>query len=323
MRYLSIDIGGTKTTVALVEIQERVARIVASETYQSQDIETLDSILAHELVESVAGLGVGIAGPVANNVAKITNLSWGVDGNVTAQKYGRPVVLMNDMVAHTYGIMGTSQDHFPLYSGTLVAGSYAVMGVGTGLGECIAFWDGEKHTPCPTEGGHTDFSPMTEQDVELWNFMRKRYEHISWERIVSGSDGFNNLTRFHLHNKTAGYDAWSKVDLEQPVASQINKAGIEGDLFARQVMQDFVRLLGCELGNLALKSMAVGGLYVTGGVAPKIKTWFKDPLFRRGFLAKGRFADLLQQIPIYLVEDQDLAIKGAAFGVADLMRRST
>jgi glucokinase len=313
---LSIDIGGTKTRLALLGNDVGRWILSAERVVDSTKIDSFEVVVKESLTDSVTGIAIGVAGPVCNNNSKISNLNWGVDGKVLSDTLNLPVYLLNDLEAHAFGLESLDPQKMVELNNSANsprAGVKALIAAGTGLGECILGWDGQIHSPIPSEGGHTDFAPLIPRDTDLWNFLNSKYEHISWERIVSGGEGFNNLVEFSIKQKITGFEPWADLlNANQTIASTVSMRADKGDKFAIHIMNEFVRFYGAETGNLALKSLPVAGIFIGGGVAPKIKRWLMDGKFIDSYSAKGRFSDLLKSFPIYLIEDDDLALKGAA-----------
>jgi glucokinase len=194
-------------------------------------------------------------------------------------------------------------------------GNRALIAAGTGLGEATLFWQGGAYVPSASEGGHTSFSPTSQDQVELLRHLLGRYEHVSWERVVSGIDGFRNLADFlHVSGRIT---LPPEIPLEslnsRDVGPIVTEAASSGEKWAQVVMEWFVRLYGAEAGNVALKSMAVGGVYIAGGIAPKILPWLMQGEFVAAFAEKGRFTDFLREIPVHVVTDEHAALRGAAY----------
>jgi glucokinase len=260
-------------------------------------------------------MAIGVAGPVLGRLVRLTNLPWSIDADQLESVLRCPVVLMNDLEAHGWAVaLSSPRDLVTLQKGRPRAGNRALIAAGTGLGEATLFWQDGTHVPSASEGGHTSFSPTSPDEVELLSYLLGRYSHVSWERLVSGTFGFRNLVDF--------LRASGRISLPQHISAEsldsrdvgplVTDAATNGDEWAQVVMQWFVRLYGAEAGNLALKSMAVNGVYIAGGIAPKILSWLKDGEFVSAFANKGRFADFMRDIPIHVVTDEHAALRGAA-----------
>jgi glucokinase len=353
MKILSIDIGGTKILAALARRSGSTWVLEGRVSLASRDVQGLpdavDRILAapglHDAVTQspIDGVAIGAAGPVQDNVARLTNLSWDVDGPALAarlrsqggrdlgrgsafsQKNSVPVLVMNDLAAHGWGLSGLPPGtKKTLHPGTPKAtGHEALLAVGTGVGEAILVWNGSMHTPLASEGSHASFAPVTSGDVKLLEFVWRKHHHVSQERMLGGRDGFRNLIDFHLENRRLREDsalALACMDQEDCGPALLSAAG-KGDADALGILHWWIRLVGAEASNLVLKGLATGGLWLGGGVIARLldlglldqrSLW---DAFMRGFSAKGRFKELLLSTPIHVVSDPDNALRGAAEGL--------
>ncbi len=313
--YLAVDIGGTKVRVALVSDDLQVSH---AKRYQSDEFDGLEKILEDYLdlhKVAIKAISIGVAGPVVNGQVRLTNLDWLLDQiELSKNLNGKPVYLLNDLEAFGWGISKLDDKAFRvLNKGHNKLGNQALIAAGTGLGESVLVFDGRHHRPFPSEGSHADFGPPEKQDADFSRWLFNHYDHVSWERVVSGSFGFRNL---YLYLKQT--DQYQKdPDLDGKVDASdfgrfIMEAADMGSKIAEQVMLRFCRYYGAEAGNLALKSMAIGGVYVAGGIAPKILKWLEKGTFVEGFVEKGRFKGLLKEVPVKVVVDDDCALKGAA-----------
>jgi glucokinase len=259
----------------------------------------------------ITAAGFGVAGPVIDQHVRATNLPWLVDGASLARLLGiERVVLLNDLEATGYSIAHLSASELCVLNGgkSEPKANRALIAAGTGLGEAILFWDGSRHVVAATEGGHTDLAPRTEQEIELLRFLKKRGEHVSWEIVLSGR-GFPAIHEFlDPAVKHPGFDV-SDVD----PAPEITRRGLEGSCpVCVRTLDIWTALYGAEAGNLALKTLARGGVYVAGGIAVKILPKMKDGTFVRAFCEKEKFGIFLSQIPIYVVLNEDAPLWGAA-----------
>jgi glucokinase len=312
---LAGDIGGTKTNLAL--FNRAGAEPVREETFRSGEHDGLEPMIEAFLAEpagTVEAACFGVAGPVRNGTeVDTTNLAWPVDGAGLAKLLGLETVgILNDLEANAWGIGALAASDFAvLNEGDAGAqGNAAVISAGTGLGEAGLYWDGERHHPFATEGGHVDFAPRNEIEVELWRFLTTELGHVSYERVCSGI-GLVNLYRFFLRRSgTASEPAWFAEASDKGAA--VSKAAAGGDEHAEQALDLMVAIYGAAAGNLALKLMATGGVYVGGGIAPKILPRLREGAFMRAFTAKGRFADLLERIPVRVILNERTALLGAA-----------
>jgi glucokinase len=300
---LAGDIGGTNTRLALIGGDLRSP--VALETYPSPAHASLEEMLraflaVHPATPTAASFA--IAGPVRDGHVQVTNLAWSVDAaSVAAMLELERVLLLNDLEANAWGLAALDEPDFHVLNAGLpdAAGNAAVCSAGTGLGEAGLYWDGERHHPFACEGGHADFAPLTEQQEGLREFLAAQYEHVSYERVCSGI-GLVNVYRY-----LAG-----GCDLTPPEISRLALA-CEDDV-AVAALDLMVDIYGAESGNVALKLMATGGVYLGGGIPPRILSKLDDGCFMRAFTAKGRFADLLAGIPVRVILNDRTALIGAA-----------
>ena len=316
---LAGDIGGTNTRLALVEATVEELRIVAQETFPSRERTSLEAAIAefmHLHRCDLSSASFGIAGPVRNGRCEATNLPWVVDSKTVAKRLRlKRVGLINDLEANAYGIaVLQSKDFVILNKGARNAtGNKAIISAGTGLGEAGMYWDGEVHRPFPSEGGHADFAPRNHLEMELLDYSMNRYRRVSYERLVSGP-GLVHLYHFLRDTGKAEEPAWlaEQVHHGDP-APIISRLALDGKSpLCRQALELFVSLYGAEAGNLALKLMATGGVYLGGGIAPRIISKLKDPVFMNAFTAKGRMRPLLQDIPVRVIMNPKTALLGAA-----------
>jgi glucokinase len=349
---LAGDIGGTKTHLALFDWTIERVEPMRLETFHSADYSSLGEMLEEFLVppkprtpiddskqandESDMSPGVpkpqgpvkidaacfGVAGPVVENHSHTTNLPWIIDGAALATRFDIPHVrLLNDLEAMAYGILLLRPDELvTLNAGTPPRHKQAIglIAAGTGLGESILFWDGAKYRPMPTEGGHADFAPNSDIEIELLRYVRSQYLHVSYERVLSGP-GLHAIYEF-LRDTKKNEPTWlaEKIKAGDP-AAEIASAGLKGEAeIAEQALDLFASIYGAEAGNLALKTMAVNGLYLGGGTAPKLLSKLKDGTFMKAFINKGRYKRLMSNIPVHVVMNQRAALIGAASIAAQL-----
>lgn len=316
---LAGDIGGTKTILAFFACDEERVVPVNERVFPSKQygyfIEVLQEFLKDRRPE-VRIACFGVAGPVIDGRCEATNLPWTVDAGQISQHFGiASVSLLNDLEATAYGILGfTEKDYSVLNQGQdKLQGNKAIIAAGTGLGEAILLWDGLHYRPSASEGGHVDFAPRNSIEIKLLEYLLKQYTRVSYERILSGP-GLFNIYRFL---KDMGYGqepSWLSEMLEKEdpgaVISEMAFAG-KADLCVR-ALDLFVSIYGAEAGNLALKVMATGGVYVGGGIAPKILEKLLNGTFMKAFLDKGRFSSFMKSIPIRVILNDKTALLGAA-----------
>jgi glucokinase len=321
---LAGDIGGTKTNLALFDGDRREP--LELETFASREHDGLEPMVKAFLARHPAEIeaaSFGVAGPVKDGVyVDTTNLAWPVEGDRIARLVGlERIGLLNDLEANAWGIAAlTDEDFAVLNPGDPEArGNAAVISAGTGLGEAGLYFDGSGHRPFATEGGHADFAPRSDLEVELWRFLHAKYGHVSYERVCSGM-GLVNIERFLRSRSGEARPVW----LEQEMAEGDSAAAISGaaldrsDAVCDEALDLLVSIYGAAAGNLVLKLMATGGVYLGGGIAPKILPRLRGGLFMRAFEDKGRFDDLLARIPVRVILNDQAALIGAARHAATL-----
>ena len=318
MHILTGDIGGTNTRLAMMEYANDRARVTENLTFPSESYASLGEIITEflarypELEPQAAAFGV--AGPVAQGVSRITNLPWVISAATLASQLGLTTVqLLNDLEALAWGIdtLGP-EDMVALQTGSSnAAGNRAVIAAGTGLGEAGLCWDGNLHIPFATEGGHTDFAPATERDWRFYGFLQHRFGHVSWERVVSGA-GLVHLFEFLLQESGTAVPAWFEDSAQDSAACITRDALSASDPLCVEALQWFARLYGAEAGNLALKMKATGGLYLGGGIAPKILPALQDGRFLAAFLDKGRMRGLVEAMPVRVICNEQVSLQGLA-----------
>jgi glucokinase len=315
------DVGGTKTALALMEIDGDTLRPVREAVFPSREHGSLEELLAAFLGAapgSLAAACFGLPGAVLDGKVATTNLPWTVEEArlATALKVPR-VKLLNDLEATAYGMLHLGPEELaPLNpkAGPRRHGHVAVVAAGTGLGEAMLCWDGRQYHPVASEGGHVDFAPRDDREIDLLRYLRQRYGHVSYERVLSGP-GLFNLFCF-LRDSGAGTPtpalAEALLSAADPTAV-VSASGLAGkDPLAAAALDWFCELYGAEAGNLALKCVAVGGVFIGGGIAPKILPALQGGAFLRGFADKGRFRPLLESIPVQVSLNPRAGLLGAA-----------
>jgi glucokinase len=316
---LAGDIGGTNSRLAFFADHGERLESVVEETFASREHANLQTILKKFIASHDSPVDVacfGIAGPVKDGRSEAVNLAWIVDARQLAHElHIATVELLNDLEAYAYGIaMLTPGDLVQLNRGAPNAsGNAAVIAAGTGLGEAGLYWDGQQHRPFACEGGHTSFAPSDPLQIELLTFLRREFEHVSWERVLSGP-GLYNIYRFLRETGRGEEPAWLTREMQQHDPSAVISQAALGNTNAlcRQALDLFVSLYGAEAGNVALTIMATAGVYVGGGIAPKIVDKLTDSTFMQAFVAKGRLKSLLQEIPVHIIMNDKTALLGAA-----------
>lgn len=323
IRVLAGDIGGTKTRLAVFEATGTALKTVTEQTYRSQEYASLRKIIQsfrEQYSFSVEAACFGIAGPVRHNEVDTTNLPWHISATEISERFAiAQVALLNDLEANAWGIRALSaEDFFTLQKAAGDAdGNRAIIAAGTGLGEAGLFHDGVDLQPFATEGGHTDFCPNSDQEIELLRFLKQRHRHVSWERLLSGP-GLVHIHEFLRHYHNSQVPAWLSEEMHSsdPAAAISIAAQAQRDDICEEALDLFVHLYGVEAGNLALKTLASGGLYIGGGIAPKILDVMKGGAFIKAFLAKGRMQPLLEKIPVQVILNDKTALYGPAIFAA-------
>ena len=321
------DIGGTKCNLALFRTDGGTLRPVFQRRFESNKYAEFEKVIQDFLGQAepslragqgqITAAGFGVAGAVVHQRVRATNLPWVVDAAGLGQEFQIPhVALLNDLEATGYGLEVLRPDELCTLNPGIPApqANRALIAAGTGLGEAILFWDGGRHIVAATEGGHCDFAARNDTEIELLRFLKKRHEFADCELILSGR-GFRTLHEFlnpsvkHSSFETPGADP----------APEITKMGLASTCkVCVKTLDLFAEVYGAEAGNLALKCLARGGVYVAGGIAVKILEKLKDGSFVRAFCAKANFGILLSQIPIYVVLNTDVPLLGAAARAAAL-----
>jgi glucokinase len=319
---LAGDIGGTNARLALYEVKEGHYNLAKIAIFPSQHYSGLDDIVAEFVRTSgiqPAQACFGIAGPVTNGRVEASNLPWVVEAHQLAlELHLDETILINDLEATGWGIGALlPSDLVPLNTGLVkedVPGNQAVIAAGTGLGEGGLYWDGKRHHVFASEGGHSDFAPIDDIQIELFQHLRARYGgHVSNERVLSGP-GLVNVFEFLRDTGRGKPPEWLAAEMvEMDAAAAISRAGLAGKCpVCEQALDIFVTVFGAEAGNLALKFKATGGVFLAGGIAPKILPKLRQPMFLEAFLAKGRLRHLMEIMPIQVITNDKLALLGAA-----------
>ena len=318
MRWLAGDIGGTSTRLAIFTLRDGAVRRVADETFHSRDYSGLEAIAQNFLSRqglSVERAAFGIAGPVSAGVVRTPNLPWVIVAADLAKALSIPDVdLMNDLEANAWGIASLLPgDIVEIQPGDVAThGNRAVISAGTGLGVAGLYFDGAIHRPFACEGGHSDFAPRNAVEIQLLEFLRRRWDRISYERVLSGP-GLRNIYEFFRDElgraETPGIAAAFR-SADPPAV--ISRAAMAGQCpLCVESLDLFAAIYGAAAGNVALTMMATGGLYIGGGIAPKILSKLREPGFIEAFLDKGRMRTLLAAVPVRVILNQETALLGA------------
>src|SRR6266478_7309838 len=317
---LAGEIGATRTRLAAFETEGNRLNRAVEKNYMSQEHAGLSEIIDHFI--KTEGILVhracfGVAGPVRRGRSKISNLPWIIDSRDLAKQLKLDSVgMINDLEAYAYGIDGLdSKDFVTLNEGSEDAeGNRAVISARTGLGIAGLYWDGYRHHPFGCEGGHSDFAPRNALEVELLQYLLKKYGRVSYERILSGP-GIKNIYDFLRDTSKAEEPQWLKEQIGQapdPPALLSQLALENKAVICEQTLSTFVSVYGAETGNCALNFMSTGGIFIGGSIAAKIVPKMKDPIFIQSFLDKGRMKALLEDMPVKIVLNDDSGIIGAA-----------
>ncbi len=317
---LAGDVGGTNTRLAFFEQREGNLACVVEQVYPSHGYASLEDIVADFLaVRKVRpdSVSIGVAGPVRDGVCRATNLPWVVDARLVAQRTGFcSIILINDLEANAYGIATLAPVDFALLQRGApdARGNCVVVSPGTGLGEAALHWEGARYAPLASEGGHSSFAPSDELQDEMLKYMRAKFGHVSWERLVCGP-GLVNIYEFLRDTGRGEEPPWLAAEMKQgdpaPVISRTALAGKSA--LCEKALDLFVVLLGSEAGNMALKVLATGGVYIGGGIAPKILPKLQTPAFLAAFTNKGRLREVLESMPVRVILNDAAGLRGAAY----------
>ncbi len=320
---LAGDIGGTKTVLALFQEESAVTfeHIPVHEAvFPSSQFTSLEAIIDEFLKMydlELSGASFGVAGPVVNQQAEITNLSWVIDARVIQETFGVNTILLNDLEAIANAVPHLeAHDLVTLHRGQPEEnGAKAVIAPGTGLGEAFLVWDGQKYESYPSEGGHAAFAPTSARQVKLLTYWLERLGHVSYERLCSGI-GIPNIYQYLRDSGECSEPDWLRRELDavdDPTPVIINSA-IRGDVhICVETLALFIEILGGEAANLALKVMATGGVYIGGGIPPRIVSQLQTSRFTDLFLNKGRFSVMMADIPVHIIRNSKVALFGAAY----------
>lgn len=317
--FLAGDIGGTKTRMGLFAAGKTRPALKSERIFSSKSYPDLESIVEEFLAEEkmqVSGVCFGIAGPVVGGRSRTTNLPWTVSEKRLSRRFGWPRVrLVNDLVATALSIdaLRSKETETILPGRRSASGNRALVAPGTGLGQALLVRAGDKTVPIASEGGHVDFAPSCEAEIELWRFLRRRYGHVSIERVVSGP-GLADLYAWLKASGRYREPRWLAKKMEETdPAAAVSSAAMENNTpIAAAALSHFVSVLGALCGNLALTALATGGVVLGGGIPPKILPFLKRSEFSEAFLGKGRFKSLLEAVPVRVILNDRAALIGAA-----------
>jgi glucokinase len=316
---LAGDVGGTKVHLALYDFINGKLKYTRDEKYPAKNYSGLEEIIKQFLgADKATAACFGVPGPVRDGRLRLTNLPWTIDSRELSADLGiEHVFLINDLEANGYGLAELSADQiYTLSEGDArQVGNRALISAGTGLGEAMLIWNGRTHVPYPSEGGHADFAPRNEDEIDLLRFLRQKYNgRISCERVVTGM-GLSGIYEFLREVRGMEEPAWlaAKIaDVEDPNSVITEMALAAKSEICEKALDMFVSAYGAEAGNLALKLLSVGGVYIGGGIAPRILEKLKDGTFMKAFTDKGRLSQLLINMPVRIILESRAALMGAA-----------
>lgn len=316
---LAGDIGGTKTRLAMFQADGNRLRPLQQQMFQSRDYSGLGEIL-HEWLSrqprSIRTACLGVAGPVVNGRCKVTYLPWTIDARQIGKVFGIPrVVLLNDLEAMAYGTLClTDRDAFTLNPGRpQPEGNRCVIAAGTGLGEAMLIWDGRRYRPSASEGGHTDFAPRNPLERMLLEYLSRRFPRVSYQQVLSGP-GLLNIYEFLKHAGQAKEPSWlaNRIAREDPAAVIAETALAGTARLCVKTLDVFLSVYGAEAGNLALKTLATGGVYIGGGMASKILEGLRKGIFMEAFLHKTPLVSWMRRLPVLVILNEHTGLLGAA-----------
>ena len=325
---LAGDIGGTKTRLGLFRITDDRLHLKFEQTFPSKHYPKLEAILKDFLKDQkeISAACFGVAGPVIEDRVTTTNLPWHLDRRSLQRELSSGnVALINDLVANAYGIAFLKKSDFVLLNiGKKIKGNTVLISAGTGLGEAILFWDGKRYVPSSSEGGHAEFAPRNHLEMELLEYLFSIFHHVSYEHILTG-EGLFRVYQFLRDIKGYGREPqWlSKRMTQEDPAKVISETALRREnKLCVTALNMFASIYGAVAGNFALQVMAVGGVYVGGGIAPKIIWKLKDGTFMQAFRDKGRLSDVVTRIPVRVIMNDRAALLGTASFALDLLKGS-
>lgn len=323
---LAGDIGGTKTRMGLFGVVKGCCQLIFENTFSSKNYKGLEDILGDFLrgQKKIASACFGLAGPVTGAIARTTNLPWVIDTQSLQKKLSiRRVEIINDLVANAYGIPLLKKNDFEvLHRAKIKEGNAALISAGTGLGEAILFWNGKQHVPSPSEGGHAEFGPRSHLEIELLEYLFNRFGHVSYERVLSGGGLFNIYQFLRDSKRFCKEPEWLSKKFKQgnPATVISETARLKKNRLCVMALDMFASIYGAAAGNLALQAMAIAGVYIGGGIAPKIIWKLKDGTFMNAFRNKGRLSALVVNIPVNVIMNDRTALLGAASRAAAFLK---
>jgi glucokinase len=328
LRILAGDIGGTKTRLGLFRSHKKGLNLISEKTFASGEYKNLEDILTDFIGgdRDISSACFGIAGPLVGPIiSRTTNLPWIIHKTSIQKKFFLPkLAIINDLVANAYGIsLLNNRDFAILNKGIPKKGNRGLISAGTGLGIAVLFWNGKEHIASPSEGGHVGFGPGNSLEIELLQYLFERFGHVSLERVLSGQ-GVVNIYNFLKHSGRFGAEPkWLSEKMSQgnPASVIASSARLKKNRICSMAMDMFASIYGAAAGNLALQTMAVNGIYLGGGIAPKITWKLHDSSFMTSFTNKGRFSQFMTRIPVKVILNDRAALMGAAFYALHALNR--
>jgi glucokinase len=322
---LAGDVGGTKTQLGLFEQSASGLKLVREHRYATAQFASLEAVCAHFLGDGAANAAcIGVPGPIIDGRGSATNVPWELsEADLSRALAGVPVRLINDLAAIAYGTVHLKPEEFVVLHHAERAprhGNVAVIAAGTGLGESALVWENDRYYAVASEGGHSDFAPHDEEQIELLRFLGGEFGHVSYERVLSGP-GLFNIYRFLRRASHADEPAWLRDEIARgdPAAAISEAALARRDPVCVHALTMFCDIYGSEAANLALKVLALGGVYLGGGIAPKILPMLTGGAFVKGFLAKGRLNEILKRIEVRVSLNPAAGLLGAAHYAAAML----
>lgn len=313
---LAGDIGGTKTNLALFKASgDSIVPIIQCK-YHTIDFLSIEELLKSFLkdIPEPDKICLGVAGPVLNGHAKLSNIKWEIDKLELSMQFKKDCSIINDLEATAYGLAMINQDEtVVIHQGkSQIPGNAAVIAPGTGLGEAGIYWDGKYYHPFATEGGHADFAARNVLDFELYLYLQKQFGHVSWERIISGP-GIIQIYQFLILEVKREESSFIKEKFIKGYDATIISQNVKNCLVCKETMELFIRYFAYECANLVLKHKATGGLFIGGGIAPSILDLFEEFDFRTYFCQSGRLSDLIENVTVHVMLNTKAALLGAAW----------
>lgn len=319
---LAGDVGGTTTNLALFKIGDGHLHLIKEKSFKTKNYTSFNALFNDFKLgpeNKIDAICLGVAGPVIDGIVQGTNFPWQIDRRKISEELKvKSVFVINDLEANAYGLAVLEEKEFEtLITGNNMPGNAAIISPGTGLGEAGMFWDGTKYHPFASEGGHCSFSPHTTLDVTVFNFVMQKYGDVSWERLISGQ-GIIDIHEFLVAFRNIPMPQWFKEKFdEENRAALITKTAIEKkDVVCEETLTIFLRYLAIEASQMALKVKATGGIYMGGGILPKIIKGVDKVAFAQNFVYSGRMASLLKMIPVKVILNEKTPLLGAAMYAA-------